>query len=48
MGIDGFHTDNALGIAPDPATTHETFLHIYGADAWGWRGQFRYRRLNNA
>ena len=66
----------SAGIAPDPATTNEAVLHVYGADAWGWRswfaihtwiaakgtgdaeytvydvtgwrGQFRYRRLNNA
>ena len=28
------------GIAPDPATTPEAVLQIYGADAWGWRGWF--------
>lgn len=25
-------------IAPDPATTPEAILHVYGADTWGWRG----------
>lgn len=28
------------GIAPDPATTQEAVLHVYGARAWGWRGWF--------
>ena len=30
----------SAGIAPDPATTTEAVLQIYGADAWGWRGWF--------
>jgi len=28
------------GIAPDPATTQEAVIQVYGADAWGWRGWF--------
>jgi len=28
------------GIAPDPQTTREAVLQVYGADAWGWRGWF--------
>jgi hypothetical protein len=28
------------GIAPDPDQTSEAILHVYGADAWGWRGWF--------
>lgn len=27
-------------LAPDPATTEEAVLQVYGADAWGWRGWF--------
>ncbi len=30
----------SAGIAPDPATTEAAVLHVYGADAWGWRGWF--------
>ena len=30
----------SAGIAPDPATTDEAVLHVYGANAWGWRGWF--------
>jgi len=30
----------SAGIAPDPATTHEAVLQVYGARAWGWRGWF--------
>ena len=28
------------GIAPDPATTREPVLQVYGARAFGWRGAF--------
>ena len=28
------------GIAPNPATTREAVLQVYGARAWGWRGWF--------
>jgi hypothetical protein len=31
---------DSAGIAPDPESTPEAVLHIYGADAWGWRGWF--------
>ncbi len=27
-------------IAPDPKTTQEAVIQVYGADAWGWRGIF--------
>jgi hypothetical protein len=30
----------SAGIAPDPSTTKEAVLHVYGADTWGWRGWF--------
>ena len=30
----------SAGIAPDPASTHEAVLQVYGARAWGWRGKF--------
>lgn len=30
----------SAGIAPDPIQTHEAVLHVYGADAWSWRGWF--------
>jgi hypothetical protein len=31
---------NSAGIAPDPGTTKEAVLQVYGADTWGWRGWF--------
>jgi hypothetical protein len=30
----------SAGIAPDPSSNKEAVIHIYGADAWGWRGWF--------
>jgi hypothetical protein len=30
----------SAGIAPDPSVTNEAVVHVYGADAWGWRGWF--------
>ena len=30
----------SAGIAPDPANHHGAVIHVYGADAWGWRGWF--------
>jgi hypothetical protein len=30
----------SVGIAPDPATTPEAVVQVYGARAWGWRGYF--------
>ena len=30
----------SAGIAPDPLTVTEAVLHVYGADAWSWRGWF--------
>lgn len=30
----------SAGIAPDPLTTQEAVVHVYGAKAWGWRGWF--------
>ena len=30
----------SAGIAPDPSITNEAVLHIYGANAWGWRSWF--------
>ncbi|MFC1826872.1 DUF3750 domain-containing protein [Thermodesulfobacteriota bacterium] len=30
----------SAGIAPDPASTNEAILQIYGAKAWSWRGWF--------
>jgi len=30
----------SAGIAPDPLAVKEAVLHVYGADAWSWRGWF--------
>ncbi|HEY5975291.1 MAG TPA: DUF3750 domain-containing protein [Geobacteraceae bacterium] len=30
----------SAGIAPDPQTTKQAVLQVYGADTWGWRGWF--------
>ena len=30
----------SAGIAPDPASTRQAVLQVYGATAWGWRGWF--------
>lgn len=30
----------SAGIAPDPGEVSEAIVHVYGADAWGWRGWF--------
>ncbi len=30
----------SAGLAPNPATTEEAVLQVYGADAWSWRGWF--------
>lgn len=30
----------SAGIAPDPLTTKEAVLQVYGATAWSWRGWF--------
>ena len=30
----------SAGIAPDPASTEEAVLYVFGADAWSWRGWF--------
>lgn len=30
----------SAGIAPSPEQHHEAIIHVYGADAWGWRGWF--------
>jgi hypothetical protein len=29
-----------MGLAPDPATTNEAVVQVYGARTWGWRGNF--------
>ncbi len=29
-----------VGLAPDPASTHEAVVQVYGARTWGWKGLF--------
>jgi hypothetical protein len=29
-----------MGLAPDPETTSEAVVQVYGARTWGWRGSF--------
>ncbi len=31
---------DSAGIAPDPSSSKEAIVQVYGADAWGWRGWF--------
>ena len=31
---------DSAGLAPDPRTTPEAVLQVYGASTWGWRGWF--------
>ena len=31
---------DSSGIAPDPSSTKEPIVLVFGADAWGWRGWF--------
>lgn len=33
-------TRESAGTAPDPSSTNEGILLVYGADAWSWRGWF--------
>ncbi len=33
-------TRESAKIAPDPSSTKDAILQVYGADAWGWRGWF--------
>lgn len=30
----------SAGLAPPPEQTRDAVVHVYGADAWGWRGYF--------
>ena len=30
----------SAGLAPHPEQTRDAVVHVYGADAWGWRGWF--------
>ena len=31
---------DSAGIEPVPSKTKEAIIHVYGADAWSWRGWF--------
>jgi hypothetical protein len=33
-------SSDPVGLAPDPATTPEAVVQVYGARTWGWRGNF--------
>jgi hypothetical protein len=33
-------SNEPVGLAPDPATTREAVVQVYGARTWGWKGIF--------